>query len=277
MNKFLVVGLLLLAIPGLSQKEILFKNETLPKKVYRTSSRTTSEMEMNVTGSEEQINSIKAKMKLPVVGRNVEENAYVVKTGKKKGNSIPFEVKYEKSHSEFTLDQKTTTNDKPYVGAVIRGRSIDGKIEIDTIIGNGLDDMSRAFLKQAMTFQNTVSFPTAPMKIGDSFEQMVPMEFPISGMEPIKLNMAMTYTLKEITDTLGKFDVSLAVTLDWSKDGVRANVTGTGDGTLDYDLKMKTMTRLENDLNIKMDIRTTENLDMIGAINAKSLWLTQVQ
>ena len=106
---------------------------------------------------------------------------------------------------------------------------------------------------------NNFSFPDRPLRLGDSFTCRMPLLLPAVPLAPgagVKIDI--TFTLMRITGNTASFDFTETIAADPKQDaatvGKPINITGTGSGKLDFDVKNAFFINMTSRLSIKYDI-----------------------
>ncbi len=236
--------------------EIIFKTELKPDRIYSSTILTSIKSEINFSGAKEKIEQIKSKgVKLPMIVEGSNEIVTITTTGvNSDNNSFPVTIVYESMKSKNVINGNVTEKENPITGLIVEGfYSPETKLKIDTIISSNIDDNIRYVLKSTIeSTQQLVSFPTGPMKIGDIFEQSLPMTIPIAGMKPAKIVINMTYKLTDISEKNATFDILQTVQLDMSIEQTNLEASGSGTGIIIYDIRNNYITKNDTDLLIDM-------------------------
>ncbi|MVT09492.1 hypothetical protein [Chitinophaga tropicalis] len=229
-----------------------------PDKTYKTLMTNLMDMEMTVKGDSAMINEIRARgMKLPIIMHMNQNMAITTKTGAQRADKkIPLTMTYDKfSIIQSVGGQETTQDVNPFLNTVVEGTTMgDGKISIDTIKGE-LDDALKTSLRQMVTnLQGNIKFPAEEIKIGDSFDQELPMNLPIPQAE-MKMKLIAKYTLKEIRDNKAIFDLKYTIVMDMSitENAGKGGGTGTGTGTMIYDINKNIAEQTDSDIQFQFE------------------------
>jgi hypothetical protein len=155
-------------------------------------------------------------------------------------------------------------------GLIIEGFYENGnRLRIDTMISTTIAEGTKSIIKSTLeNAQQQISFPKDSMKIGDNFEQKVPLQIPIGGQSPVKVVIITNYKLIAIKNNKATFDIVQTVTLDIATEQNNVSATGTGTGVSEFDILNNTITRNETDLAMTMSL--TEN-DLIITAKIKSV------
>lgn len=257
-----------------AQNKVLFKISMAPNKTYKTLMTNLMDMEMTVKGDSAVIKQLSASgMKLPVIMRMDQNMAITAKTGVQRvDKKIPLTMTYDKfSIIQSIGGQETAQDVNPFANTVIEGTTMgDGKISIDTIKGQ-LDDALKASLRQMVTnLQGNIKFPAEEMKIGDSFDQELPMNLPVPQAE-MKMKLVIKYTLKEIRDNKAIFDLKETITMDMSmtENANKGSGAGTGTGSMIFDIDKKIAEQTDSDIQFQFEFAVS-GLTMSAACKGKS-------
>jgi hypothetical protein len=177
---------------------------------------------------------------------------------------IPATLEYGKIISTTTISGKSTSEEKSYSGMKILGKyNIENKFKVDTIIGENVSLQIRNVLKTTLeSVQQTIKFPEKPMKVGDTFNNEIPIKIPIEGMNPISIKIYMEYFLTEIKESKAFFNIKQIVRLDLSEDQFNIIASGTGTGTSEFDIKENYLTKYNSELPMNITIKANEKLTM---------------
>ncbi|MBW8683577.1 hypothetical protein [Chitinophaga rhizophila] len=242
----------------IAQKKVLLKMIMAPNKTYKTLMTNVMDMEMTVKGDSAMIAQITSSgMQLPIVMHMTQDMVVSTKTGAQgTDKKMPITMTYDKvSLKQSVAGQETIQDTNPFADAVIEGSATaDGKISVDTIKGS-IDEALKTSLRQLVnTVQGNVKFPGSEMKVGDSFEQEVPMNLPIPQAD-MKMKINTKYILKEIKDNKAIFDLKHDIVMDLSMDqnDNKGNGVGTGMGIMVFDMSKNTLQQSDSDIRFTFD------------------------
>lgn len=102
---------------------------------------------------------------------------------------------------------------------------------------------------------NQVQLPERLVKIGESFEQILPMAFPIGPMV-LDMEIINNYTLTKIANGLGYFDLIQEMVLKSNFEDAEMRLDGSGEGHMEYDIKNQFFTKyaVEMEMNMTMEL-----------------------
>lgn len=271
MRNLLLLSLIVVTLTSCGQDKVTFKTYFKPDKIYKTTMTTSSETEVDFTGDQERIERIKAKgTKLPIVIIGASESVTLTTTGAMTADkTFPAKMIFEKVTSSQKQNDKLK-EDTSMTGLIIEGFYENGtKLKIDTMISDTMDESTKSIIKSTLeNVQQQISFPESPMKIGDTFDQKIPLQIPIGGQSPVKVVIVTNYKLKSIKDNKATFDIKQTVTLDISTKQNNVSANGTGTGVSEFDVANSTITKNETDLTMTMSL--TEN-DLVITAKIRSL------
>ncbi|MDF3076226.1 MAG: hypothetical protein K0S09_115 [Sphingobacteriaceae bacterium] len=280
MKNFLLLGLVLGSLTSFAQDEVKFKAYFKPDKVYQTATTTSSETQVNFEGNNEKIEGIKAKgIKLPMIVSGSNELKTTIATGSVTAeNDFPAELKYHKMLINQTMNGQETSSESPISGLIIKGYyNQDNKLRVDTMISDKIDQNMRNTLKSTLeNIQQQITFPENPMHIGESFDQKLPMEIPVAGLNPVKVLINTNYKLKEISNGKANFDILQTVALDMNNKQANISASGGGAGTAEFDIANNLISKYESDLTMTMKT-TVDDLTITAKTNTTSKQLMSVE
>ncbi len=265
-KKLTFILLLLISIKSFAQESITFKIEVKPNKIYRSQLKTTSYTEIEFIADQEIMDRIKSRgIELPMINEsemNMETNTFTQSLDE--NGELAATVEYGKMISTTTIGGKTTTEEKPYSGMKILGKyDIESKFKVDTIIGDKVSQQMRDVLKTTLeSIQQTINFPEKPMKVGETFNNEIPMTIPMEGMNPISVKINMEYLLTEIKDGKAFFDIKQTIGLDMSQEQLNVIASGTGTGASEFDIKENHLTKYKSEVPMDMTIEVNEKMTM---------------
>lgn len=241
---------------------------------------TSSDTEVDFTGNEETIEKIKANgIKLPMIVAGSSEMTTTMTTGALTADKdFPASITYGKVIASQIMNGKETKEENSMSGLIIEGfYTEENKLRIDTMISDRMHENTKQIIKSTLEdVQQQIKFPEQPLKVGDSFEQKIPMQIPLAGLNPVKVVVSTNYRLKDISDGKAKFDIFQTVTLDMEIEQANVSASGEGTGISEFDITNSTITRYESDLTMTMKM-TADDLIMSARINSKSKQLVTVE
>lgn len=273
MKKLLLVCLLLCSVTVWAQKkEVTFQVRFSPNTAYANTVSTSSKMVLNFEGAPEVLAEIEKEVALPLVIESRNDIVTTINTGAlREDKSMPATIVYGKAISTSKNNGKETVVENPVSGLIAKGSySGDSKFVIDTLISDKLTaELENTIRYMLENVQNQIVFPADPMKVGDSFEQRLPMSMPVAGAEPINMLIITNYKLKNIKGNLAHFDIDQAVQLGMVAEGTDITASGTGTGSSEFDIKNSFITKYESDLQISLTADVNE-VKIITSVNTQT-------
>ena len=269
MRHFTTILFLILGITSCAQKqEIRFESKFRPNMVYTMTFLTNSKSEVNFDGPKEKIDKIKASgIVLPMVTENTSKFITKTTTGKTDSDkSFKAIMEYGEIESIDKLNGEENKSSSPISGLIIKGQyNENNNFKIDTMISETLDQNLKNTLRASLEgIQSQIKFPDNPMKIGESFDQNIPMNIPIAGMTPVKVNINTNYKLRQIKDNRADFDIKQTVALDMNSNQLEVKASGGGKGKAEFDIEK--MYIIKNETSLELNLTVTVN-DLV--VNAK--------
>lgn len=280
MKYIFVLSLIIAALPSYGQNSVIFKSRFQPHKVYKATMTTSTAADMNFSGNEEEIKKIKDKgITLPLIASSLTEITATTTTGALTASkSVPVKITFGKVSMSQTKNGIEKKEEKPISGLIIEGYyTQDNKLQIASMLSNKMDESTKRFFKSITeNLQQQVKYPEKPMQVGDSFDQKIPMQIPLSGINPINLVINTRYTLKEIRDNKARFNTVHTVSMNMKTKQINIFASGKGKGISEYDIANTITTHLETDISMTMKIKDGD-LIITANINSKSMQTIRVE
>ena len=276
MNKkiifFAILGLL--TQKSLAQKSVLLNNKFLPEYEYVTKMGIESTAEINFDGDEEVMKQLVASgVQLPMEVASVNNFTTKIRTGQADSkDEYPVQIGY----TDVTLKQTMNGIELPGAANPLEGmRSfgkvlVDGKLHIDSVAGDGVtQQMKDNIIQITENIQSKIQFPKKPVKVGESFDQEVPLSMPVAGMQPVELVVKLTYTLDEIKKGKAYLSVVQNITMNFDLPQGNTEAAGSGQGTMVYYIKKQYVENYTTDMKMNMKIEA-ESMKINALVNMKN-------
>lgn len=151
-------------------------------------------------------------------------------------------------------------------GLLLKGNvDAKGEINIESVTAPNITDQERKVIDSALkpisdAINRAVIGPDKPLKIGDGYTQQIPMALPIPGQQPLKLAIEATYKLIRIVKNIAFFDIIMRMQADMkgADPSFHLDMSGSGKGSMQYDIKSQLQVSSDTDLEMKMAIHTGE-------------------
>lgn len=171
----------------------------------------------------------------------------VIKTGKAANNSFPFTMTLE-------ADKDSDAGAIMPNGATIKGTvKQDGKPVFESLEAPGMPAEQKEVMMATMKEMAT-SFiiPARTVKVGESFVVDTPMDVP-AGPMTMKMNTKTTYKLTKVEGKKAFFDLSSVIDITANFQGEEMKGSGSGSGTMVYNIDNNFFTEQNIKTNTKMD------------------------
>ena len=247
MKKSILFVLLLSAITSCkSQEEIDFKVGYLPNLNYTLTQKKISENTVKYIASDQFLQNLENNgIKNPTSTKDTTILKSISKTGRSNGNEFPIKIELLES-----------TNPTLISGTKFFGKSIAGMTKIDSISSSVMTkEKKEALIPSMESLMNQIKYPNRRIKVGESFEQKNPMSMPI-GDVTIEIEINSIYTLEEVKDGIGYFDLDQVYTIKSATKDYEMELDGTGKGRVNYDIEKEFFTKffLETTMNLKTEL-----------------------
>ena len=148
----------------------------------------------------------------------------------------------------------------------------ENKFKIDSITGEGVTDQIRTVMSSTLeNIQQQIVFPEEEIKIGDTFENEIPMTIPMQGMNPMEIIVKTKYFLKEIESDIAFFDTEQSITLDTVQEQMNMTASGSGKGTCQFNIKDGYLIQYETDLPMDLSMTMNEMMSMKMKMKTKTV------
>ena|SRR5699024_7682456 len=243
MRKLLLLILATISISCKGQEEINFKVGYLPNHNYTLTQKQISENNVKYIASEEILQKLKINgIENPTITKDTSLLKSISKTGKLNGNLFPIDIELLESNNPTLVS-----------GTKFFGKSIDGKIKLDSIYSPTMTEEKKRILLPAMeSIIDQVKYPDKKIKVGESFEQKNPMSIPIADVT-VEMEINSIYTLRKIENGMGYFDLDQVYSIKSATKDYEMELDGTGKGQIEYDIEKQFFTKfyLEMEMNLK--------------------------
>ena len=164
-------------------------------------------------------------------------------------------------------------SDNTLLNAKAIGMYKDGKFVLDKEASTNLTPELEESLGNTLTeFQDKVQFPATPLQVGDAFENSYPMDLPVPGGQPMKMNIKNSYKLIALDQGIGTFEVVQDLDFTGGEDGqYTMTATGQGKGILKFDSRNSYMSIYEVLLPMKMVMMMADGTEIKMTMDSKSI------
>ncbi len=231
--------LFLLALSGLSvsaQQTVNFKIAYKPNTTYK---QTTVQTNKTAVSYGEGMEPMESDSKSTITS--------TIKTGK------PANGEYSLI-SEMSFDKDSQEAASLPAGVKLIGKvKNDGSVQIDSLVAPGMEQQMKDVLKQSMKANLTqMMVAEKKVKVGETFTQNTPTEMPM-GPVTVLMDTKTTYKLTKVEGKKAFFDVAQTVTMTTKVEGQDLKGSGTGSGTMVYDIDNNFPLENNNSTTIQMN------------------------
>lgn len=261
MKKNLITApLIALSCAAFAQDGTIFRLGFLPNHSYKTSTVSDMNMTVNISGTPQEMAKMKAGgTKFPMLVHMVNNVDCSMVTGQKTADeSFPTQFHYDNLNTSITVNGKEVQHvTNPLINQNIYGKyDKTGALSLDSVSGKALDDQSKAMLMNIIQqLVSKVKFPQKPIKVGETFDQVVPMSLPLNQMQ-VQVSVKASYKLVKIEGDQAFFDIVQTVSgkFDITKEHMTMTANASGNGSMVFGIN-------ENyPLSYKTDMQLTYNL-----------------
>lgn len=256
MRNLAIISFIITSLTCSAQDGVAFKSYFKPNMIYKTTITTSSKSEVNFSGNQEIIDKMKASgTNIPMIISVSSEMITTTTTGEYSADmSFPAKIVYGKTTATQKLHDQETRREQPFSGLTIMGfYNKENKLEIDTMISETMDKTAMKIFRSTLDVgPQQIKFPETPLKVGESFEQKLPMKIPIVGYGAAGVVIVTNYKLVEINGSIAIFDVLSKVTMDVANDTPGVSATGEGFGVSEFDMINNAIIKDESELTMIM-------------------------
>jgi hypothetical protein len=232
--------LLFVAVQAISvqaQQTINFKIAYKPNMTYK---QTTEQSMTNAISYGEDVE--------PMEQESSSKMSSTIKTGKLSNGTFPITMTLE---ADKDSDASAVMPEGATVYGIVKQ---DGMPQFDSINAPGMPAETKSAMiamMKTMASQNMV--PDRKVKVGETFSIDTPMELPMGPMV-MNMNTKTTYKLTKVEGKKAYFDLNLVINMSSQIEGQEMKGSGTGTGTLVYDIDHNFFTQQNLKSNMKMDM-----------------------
>lgn len=280
MKKIISLLLLVMISSWVQGQEITFKSRFLPEKEYFTSSSTESKNILNVNASAESLGIMKENgLNFPIESQIKTTLLIEMKNGmKQEDESYHYTMLYKSVKTITTQNGVTEEKENPLTGLIMEGiYKSSGQVKVINLISDKVNEATKESLKKSLeSVSQGIPFPDKPMKIGDSFNQVIPMTIPVSDLANVNMIVSTMFTLNEIKEDFAYFNLQQSIALNMDKEQTKIKAEGNGNGKAIYNTKYNFLS--ENRTNLKMAISIeVEDLIFINESETKTSYLVEIK
>lgn len=280
-NIFTLLISCLITIGGFSQESFKFELKMAPNTIYKTQMNTSTKGIINFVADSVFISQLKASgVNSPM---KMEQNMNMLLTTTndsiKENGEIPATIEYVEMVTSTLINDEPTPQVPSFEGMKIKGKYTDNQVfEIDTITGENVTEQIKMALKSTMeNIQKQIDFPEEPIKIGDSFNNEIPMTIPMQGMSPFNIIIKTKYHLDSIKDNTAFFNVEQNITLSTEQEQFNMTATGSGTGLAEYNISGYFLTKYETTLPMELNMQVNEELTINMVMDTHSSLIVSME
>lgn len=251
-----------------------FKQEIKPNKTYIKQLTNSTNSVVNFIADQETLDLIESNgYKLPIKTEIISTmNMDIITKNKDEKGEFLAEKQYGEINTSFTINGKTNIEQKPYSGMRILGKyDSANRFLIDSIVGIKLLPQMKYFHNVIIeNMQSKIKFPQNGIKIGDTIKNEMPLDIPVQGMPPVKALIKMQYVFQAIKGEKAIFKLIPKAQLDTKWGQENTQLSGTGIGTSEFDLKENYLTSHSYELPLELTIIVNDEMTAKIKITMKS-------
>lgn len=233
----------------MAQKNMVLKTHYTPQTTYNQTITQVNHSSVTYVGKQDFLESLKARgVENPTISADSSVINIVMRTGNQQQNKT-FEVELEYI-SSLRSDGTSFIPD----GTTVFGNATNSKMELDSVYSPDLDEsLKKVLLQTVETLFSQFRFPDKTMKVGDVFNQEMPINLPIAN-KTLNMVITSTYKLVKIENNIAFFDISQSYTMISNITEDPMTATGSGIGKFKYTLDYNYIIdyKMESEMILKM-------------------------
>ena len=270
MKTFKLVLLLFITSASLvfgQEKRYFFKYEFQPNSKYLVDLKTSTEVEVYTKNKDvsKDLKSGRGKIGVDVRGH--------IFTDKKREEDVPAVIEYsnlfleEEYNEEKSGKRKISLKEAKIEGEFLKGN----ELIVNNILVESTAPIRMLLLEITSKNYQSVDFPKEGIKIGDSFDMVIPYKQSIPNAGDIEMKMNVKYTLLKVEKEEAYFDMLIDFVMgDKNVKNMDLSASGDGKGFLLFDMKNNYFTSQNIDMTINLKLKT-ELLTLENTSKAKSV------
>ncbi|GAB2691863.1 hypothetical protein GCM10027037_13990 [Mucilaginibacter koreensis] len=241
-----------------AQQQVKLSFKYLPNRHYLTKVNMSGNGTVNAQGNSSVADSLKAKGIAPNTTLAVTASADVdITTGAQSGNNVPVTMRL----NNVVAQPKINGQQLPVPVGMLNGKAVyattsatDGQLHIDSVSGKHLPDSTLNRINSMMgMMMNRMQAINKTFKVGESFTQDVKFDMMGGKMKmPENAVTKVTYRLSRVSGTKAYFDIKQSTNFMDNKNGMQSTVTGSGTGSMVYEIKEQYPSSFQSDMNVKV-------------------------
>jgi hypothetical protein len=255
--KALLTAMMFFVFQAQAADSVVLKVKRLENRAYHSVMTTTTNNEFNLKAPKETLEQFEASgVKLPITVSQKQTVDHTLKTSKAaKNGDIPFSAVLKTKASVASNAKPEVQNTEKHFE--VTGACRGGVLQLDTVKGDGVTPKLEDAVKGALVkVLDTAKYAEKPVKVGDTFSQVVPVTIPMQGSAPVKIILTTRYTMKSIKGNKAYFDIKQEYALDPSSQTSQVKLAGTGSGTMVYDAAEYQVTAMATHSTMDMVVKS---------------------
>ena len=239
------------------EKRYFFKYEYLPNSKYLIKYKIDMDGGYKFVGNKEVLDKIGMDGVKMTINSDIEST---FSTQKKQGENVPFILEYTKYFYEAEINGETVNRKIPLQGVKLIGDIVNGKkMEVKNVEGNINEDIKKILIESIKQFaEMNTQFPKEGLKIGDSFDMVIPYKQSIPNAGDIEMKMNVKYKLLKVEKEEAYFDILIDFVMEGRENIKKMDLSGSGEGKgfLLLDMKNNYFTAQNLDMTINLKFKT---------------------
>jgi len=268
-------------LTAIAQEGFKFELKIEPNKTYTTQMESQTNGTIDFKADETLLEQMKANgVETPMKMEQESTMILVSKTGEKNENGdISANMSYETIASKTVVNGEPIDKPNPLDDMQIIGHyDAQNIFKIDSVIGSNVTDQLRSTITQTMeNVQKQIDFPKEELKIGDTFDNEIPMSIPMQGLNSMDIIINSTYLLTDVSKGIAYFDVDQAITLDSEQEQMKLSASGSGKGVCEFSIDDNYLIKYTSELPITMNMEMNAMLSLKMEMDTKTSMSVKIE
>lgn len=202
----------------------------------------------------------------------------ITKTKNETNKKTPYVTEFPIVEMSQKFNEETSLIENPLKGSTIYGYYYEkDRKKVDSISNNSLDSHEKNSLRSQLEHPKAESeYMDVPIRLGDSFEKITVMAFPVLGLDEQEFLIKTKFTLKKIENGIGYFDTEVTFRLKDPNQSIEIMPKSIGYGQREFDIQNQCIIKEITDINLHLKVQN-DGYFMTSVITTKHSEITTIQ
>lgn len=260
MKKNLILVILsMTSISLLAQNSLVFSQQYEENQTYQSFAKIIWKSTVDYSADKQMQKKINSGASFPMTEIQEQKMYFTIHTTQKNSDGkIPFKSKLDSIFTARSINgqmQDDIGSSALDTSFRVIGHYMNGKCQIDSIVADKLSHSAESILTKSLNqMYAAINFPQKALRVGDSFENSVPLAIPTEDTSHQKLTSTIKYTLEKINAGFAVFNTSETMNVSNNSDTLKYSLIGRGTGTSIYNIAHHLMASIQMDMKVNSTI-----------------------